>query len=110
MGSAGVLILPDLVDSSSVVHHNAVAAGKDGSMYVVDRDNLGQFNMSTNNTVQTIAINGSGATNENFSTPAYFNNNVYVCPSGETLKAFAISNALLATTATMQTTTAIGTA
>ena len=104
LGSAGVLILPDLVDSSSVVHHNAVAAGKDGNMYVVDRDNLGQFNMSTNNTVQTIATNGV-----NFSTPAYFNNNVYVCPSGQTLKAFAISNALLATTATMQTTTSIGT-
>ena len=56
LGSAGVLILPDLVDGSSVVHHNAVAAGKDGNMYVVDRDNLGQFNMSTNNTVQTITI------------------------------------------------------
>ncbi len=106
LGSAGVLILPDLVDGSSVVHHNAVAAGKDGNMYVVDRDNLGQFNMSTNNTVQTITIPGG---NQNFSTPAYFNNNVYVCPSSQTLKAYAISNALLATTATMQTTTAIGT-
>ena len=110
LGSAGVLILPDLVDSSLVVHHYAVAAGKDGNMYVVDRDNLGQFSMSTNNIVQTININSSGAGNENFSTPAYFNNNVYVCPSNETLKAFAITNARLATTATMQTTTAIGTA
>jgi streptogramin lyase len=110
LGSAGVLILPDLVDSSSVVHHYAVAAGKDGNMYVLDRDNLGQFHMSTNDTVQTIAINGSSGANQNFSTPAYFNKNVYVCPSGQTLKAFAISNALLATSATMQTTTAIGTA
>ena len=110
IGSAGVLILPDLVDSSLVVHHYAVAAGKDGNMYVVDRDNLGQFSMSTNDIVQTITINGGGAAYENFSTPAYFNNNVYVCPSNETLKAFAITNARLATTATMQTTTAIGTA
>ena len=110
LGSAGVLILPDLVDSSLVVHHYAVAAGKDGNMYVVDRDNLGQFSMSTNNIVQTITINSGGAGYENFSTPAYFNNNVYVCPSNETLKAFAITNARLATTATMQTTTAIGTA
>jgi len=110
LGSAGLLLLPDLVDSSSVVHHNAVAAGKDGNMYVVNRDNLGQFNSSTNNIVQTIKINGSGAVNENFSTPAYFNNNVYVCPSNETLKAFAISNALLATSATMSTTPTIGTA
>jgi hypothetical protein len=109
LGSAGLLLLPDLVDNASVVHHYAVTAGKDGNMYVVNRDNLGQFNSSTNNIVQTIKINGSGAVNENFSTPAYFNNNVYVCPSGQTLKAFAISNALLATSATMSTTPAIGT-
>jgi hypothetical protein len=110
LGSAGVLILPDLVDSLAVVHHYAVAAGKDGNMYVVDRDDLGQFSMSMNKTVQTIAINGSGVASENFSTPAYFNNNVYVCPGGQTLKAFAISNALLATSATMSTTPTIGTA
>ncbi len=109
LGSAGVLILPDLKDSQSVVHQYAVAAGKDGNMYVVDRNNLGQFHMSTNDTVQTIAINGSGSASQNFSTPAYFNNNVYVCPSGQTLKAFSISNALLATTATMSTTASIGT-
>jgi streptogramin lyase len=106
LGSAGLLLLPDLVDSGSVVHHYAVAAGKDGKMYVVNRDNLGQFNSSTNNIVQTITLSAF----ENFSTPAYFNNNVYVCPSGQSLKAFAISNAQLATSATMQTTTAIGTA
>ena len=109
MGSAGVTLLPDLVDSGSVVHHYAVAAGKDGNMYVLDRDNLGQFHLSTNDTVQTIKINGTGAANQNYSTPAYFNNNVYVCPSSQTLKAFAISNAQLATTATMSTTTAIST-
>jgi len=106
LGSAGLLLLPDLMDSGSVVHHNAVAAGKDGKMYVVNRDNMGQFNSSTNNIVQTIAL----APAENFSTPAYFNNNVYVCPSGQSLKAFAISDAQLATTATMSTTPAIGTA
>ena len=109
MGSAGVLILPDLKDSESVVHQYAVAAGKDGNMYVLNRDNMGQYHMSTNDTVQTIKINGSGAAKENYSTPAYFNNNVYVCPSSETLKAFSISNAQLATTATMSTTAAIGT-
>ena len=108
MGSAGVLILPDLMDSESVVHQYAVAAGKDGNMYVLNRDNMGQYHMSTNDSVQTIAINGASGT-ENFSTPAYFNNNVYVCPSGQTLKAFSISNAQLATSATMSTTTAIGT-
>jgi hypothetical protein len=109
LGSAGLLILPDLKDNESVVHQYAVAGGKDGNMYVVNRENLGQFNTVSNNIVQTIAINPS-APNENFSTPAYFNNNVYVCPSNQTLKAFAISNALLATSATMSTTPVIGSA
>jgi hypothetical protein len=107
MGSAGVLILPDLADNASVVHKLAVAAGKDGNMYVLNRGDLGEFMSTTNNIVQTIKINGTGAVNNNFSTPAYFNNNVYVCPSSETLKAFAVSNAQLATTATMSTTPAI---
>jgi hypothetical protein len=104
LGSAGLLLLPDLVDNASVVHHNAVAAGKDGNMYVVNRDNLGQFNSSTNNIVQSFHISN----NENFSTPAYFNNNVYVSFAGNPIKAFAISNALLATSPTMQTSQIIG--
>lgn len=106
LGSAGLLLLPDLLDNASVVHHNAVAAGKDGNMYVLNRDNLGQFNSATNNIVQSFHIAG----NENFSTPAYFNNNVYVSPQGNQIKAFAISNALLATSPTMQTTQIIGAA
>jgi len=107
MASAGVLIMPDLMDSESVVHQYAIAAGKDGNMYVLDRNNMGGFHISMNDIVQTVVINGSGPVNNNFSTPAYFNNNVYVCPSDETFKAFAISNALLATSATMSTTLAI---
>ena len=87
--------MPDLVDSSLVVHHYAVAAGKDWNMYVVDRDNLGQFSMSTNNIVQTITIEQWCSRLSTPSPPAYFNNNVYVCPSNETLKAFAITNAPL---------------
>jgi hypothetical protein len=109
LGSAGLLLLPDLVDNESGVHQYAVTSGKDGNMYVVNRDNLGQFSSVVNNIVQTIAINPISPT-ENFSTPAYYNNNVYVCPSGQTLKAFAISNALLATSATMSTTPVVGSA
>jgi len=107
LGSASVLLLPDLVDNASVTHHLAVAAGKDGSMYVLNRDDLGQFSASQNNIVQTIAINGAAGT-ENFSTPVFFNNTVYISPSNQTLKAFAISNALLSTSATMQTAQSFG--
>jgi hypothetical protein len=104
LGSASILILPDVVDNSSVTHHLAVAAGKDGNMYVVNRDNLGQFNSLQNNIVQTILLSG----NENFSTPVYFNNTVYVCPSSNPVKAFPISNALLATAPSTQSAHSFG--
>ena len=96
-GSAGPLLLPDLVDNNTVTHHLAVGAGKDGQMYVVDRDNLGQYNTTQNNVYQQIALSNS----QNFSTPVYFNGTVYVCPSRNGLKAFPISNARLATSPTM---------
>src|SRR5215469_16364238 len=51
-GSAGPLLLPDLVDASNVTHYLAVGAGKDGNLYVLNRDNLGQFTSSANNVYQ----------------------------------------------------------
>ena len=41
-------------------------------------------------------------------TPVYFNGTVYVCPGGNALKAFAISNALLATTPTRHSSNTFG--
>ncbi|MGP0020132.1 MAG: hypothetical protein ACLPHP_16290 [Candidatus Sulfotelmatobacter sp.] len=47
-GSGGVMVLPD---QSGSVPHLAVAAGKDGNMYLLDRDDLG--GLSTNSTPST---------------------------------------------------------
>ena len=98
-GSAGPLLLPDLVDASNVTHHLAVGAGKDGNLYVLNRDNLGQFSSSKNNVYQEFQLGG----NENHSSPLFFKNTVYVCPENSTLKAFPVSNALLASTPSSQT-------
>jgi hypothetical protein len=40
-GSGGVMVVPDL--SSGPLQHIAVAAGKDGRLFILDRDNLGGF-------------------------------------------------------------------
>jgi hypothetical protein len=98
-GSAGPLLLPDLVDAGSTTRHLAVGAGKDGNLYVLNRDNLGQFNSSQNNVYQQISLSSG----ENHSSPVFFNNAVYVCPTSDALKAFAVSKALLATSPSMQT-------
>ena len=100
LGSGGTLVLPDLADAAGQTRHLAVGAGKDGHIYVVDRDAMGKWNASSNQSYQDIsgALGGSV-----FSMPAYFNNTVYYGAAGGTLKAFAITNARLASSASSAT-------
>jgi Immunoglobulin I-set domain len=102
LGSGGIMLLPDLTDAGGTVHHLAVGAGKDGNMYVVDRDDMGKFSSVGNNIWQELDGVLSGGI---WSTPAYFSSNVYYGPQGGPLKAFAISNARLSSAATSQTAT-----
>ncbi len=44
LGSSGVVLLPDMTDASGAVRHLMIGSGKDGNIYLLDRDNLGQFN------------------------------------------------------------------
>jgi hypothetical protein len=96
-GSVGPLLF-DAVDSGGTTHHLAAAGGKDGQFYVVDQDNMGEFNSGQNNIYQQFTLSGT----LNFSTAVYFNGTVYVCPG--VLKAYAVSNAKLAATPTQSST------
>jgi hypothetical protein len=103
LGSGGALVLPDLTDIAGTVHHLAVGAGKDSRIYVVNRDAMGKFNAANNGLLyQEI----DGAIAGVWSMPAYFNNTVYYGAVGDTLKAFPIANAELATSASVQTASA----
>ena len=89
LGSGGLLILPDSVGSAAHPHL-LVSAGKEGKIYLIDRDNMGKFNPAGDNIVQTIpnVINGA------LSTPAYFNGAIYyVGGYGDAGKRFTIQNA-----------------
>jgi hypothetical protein len=99
MGSAAALLLPDMVDSGSVTRHLAVVAGKDGMMFVVDRDNMGQYSAIANNVYQAFPSDG----HDNFSSPIYFNGRVYIGPSGLPLRAFTVSQATLSASPASQT-------
>jgi len=101
LGSGGAMLLPDLKDSSGTVHHLMVGAGKDGNIYVVNRDSMGKFSSTANNIYQQLRGVLPGGV---FSTPAYFNNAVYYADVGGTLKAFAINNALMSATPQSQST------
>jgi hypothetical protein len=102
LGSGGGMLLPDLMDSTSTVRHLMVGAGKDGNIYVVDRDSMGKFNASTNQNYQTLGGVLAGGI---WSTPAYFNGTVYYGDVSGTLKAFAISSAKLGATPQSQSAT-----
>ncbi|HEX4649453.1 MAG TPA: hypothetical protein VH111_11540, partial [Steroidobacteraceae bacterium] len=102
LGSGGLLLLPDLTDSSGTVRHLMVGAGKDGNLYVVDRDSMGHFSPGGNNIWQQLSgVLGGGI----WSTPAWFNGTLYYGPSGGNLLAFTASSARLASSATSGTPT-----
>jgi hypothetical protein len=103
LGSGGEMLLPDLVDSSGTVRHLVIGAGKDGNIYIVNRDSMGKFNSSGNSQIWQ-QVSG-GLASSIFSTPAYFNATVYYGDVGATLKAFALSNAKLAATPQSQSAT-----
>jgi hypothetical protein len=100
LGSGGALLLPDLIDNGGQTHQLAVGAGKDRVIYVVDRNAMGKFNPSADNIYQEIP---GAFTDAVFSMPAYFNNTVYYGAVGNAIKAFPISNAKLAATASSKT-------
>jgi hypothetical protein len=93
LGSGGAMVLPDLQDTQGNIHHLAVGAGKDSNLYVVSRDSMGKYATNDSGIYQELSGALPGGI---WSAPAYFNNTVYYGPSGNALRAFQISNAMLA--------------
>ena len=104
-GSGGAMLLPDLQDGQGNTWHLGVGAGKDGNMYIVNRDNMGKFVANDANIYQELDGALSGGI---WSAPAYFNNSVYYGPVGSALLAFKIANAKLATSASSSSPTSFG--
>ena len=89
-GSGSALVLPDQTDSSGNTRHLLLAGGKDGALYLLDRDHLGGFNPNQNQAYQQLTLPGGV-----WSAPAYFNGSVYVGDAGDSLKAYTLSQARL---------------
>ena len=83
LGSGGVLLLPD---QSGPIPHLLIQAGKEGTIDLLNRDNLGGYNPSGDTQiVQTLQYAVGGV----FGAPAFWNNNVYFGGRGDHVKAFA---------------------
>jgi hypothetical protein len=102
VGSGGPLLLP----TQAGPHPDLVIGGtKDGTIYVVNRNQMGHFQSGSNSQiVQTIV----GAVTPVFSAAAYWNGNVYFVGNGDHLKAFSVSNGLLSATPTSMSPTSYG--
>ena len=95
LGSGGAMVLPDLAYGTASTLNLAVGAGKDGNLYVVNRNNMGKWNANSNNVYQELP---GAVPNGVWGVPAYFNSTVYYCDQGGTLKSFSIANGKLSTT------------
>lgn len=96
LGSGGVVLLPDQAGS---VAHELVTVGKEGTIYVLNRDSLGQYNSSGDfQIVQELPA----AIGEMQGSGVYWNNMMYFASKSDSIKAFSLSNGLLSSTPTMQ--------
>lgn len=103
-GAGGPLLLPDLVDANGAVRHLAVGSGKDANIYVVDRDNMGEFNAVKDRAYQKIT--GQIAVGGVYGKPSYFNGTVYYAGVKDFPKAFPLVNGQLAQKPSSQAPTA----
>lgn len=100
VGSGGVLLLPD---QSGAHPHELIQGSKNGTIYLVDRDQMTVGNQHicsgcTSDTQIVQEIQNAGAAVWMLSMPAYWNNNVYFWGSTDVLQAYSLSNGLLGTT------------
>ena len=81
-----------LPDQPGLYPHELVAGGKQGTLYVVNRDSEGQFNSNTDNVVQELP---KAVASELNGVPTYWNNSVYVAGESDHIKQFALVNGQL---------------
>ena len=95
LGSAGVVLLPNQPGPHP---HLLTSAGKDGTIFLIDRDKMGRFDPRANHVVQELpnALRTvSGYSGGNFSAPVYFNKRVYFSPVAAPIRGFALTRGRL---------------
>jgi chitodextrinase len=87
LGSGASTILVDL--PLAPVHQLLIGGGKEGTLYLLDRTNLGHFTPTNSGVVQSFP-----ASNGIFATPAFWQNKLYYAADGDTLKLFTLDPTL----------------
>jgi hypothetical protein len=96
-----------LPDQPGTHPHLLVSAGKNNTVYLVDRDAMGGYNSSNDNQIVQSQVNifpfGTPEPG-NYSAPVYFNGMVYFGPIRDNIQGFRLTNGRLATAATVRST------
>ncbi len=95
VGSGGLLLLPD---QTGTYPHEMLGAGKQGQIYLLNRDQFtaGNNHYDSTNVYDFIVQTNIGRIKASFDTPAYFNGRIYYASSGDNLKAITLTNGALA--------------
>jgi hypothetical protein len=83
LGSGGAAIL---VDQPTFPNHLVIGGGKEGALYLLNRDNLGG---NTSNDAGAVQIFSVG--NRIFATPAFWQNTLYIGPIGDHVKSYTLN-------------------
>jgi hypothetical protein len=94
LGSGGPLLIPAQGTPPTQL---LVAAGKQGMVYLINQTDLGEFDATSNNVLQTLP---AGTVPTAHSMPAYWQNNIYFAGVGVPLSSYLLSNGLLSTSPT----------
>jgi hypothetical protein len=84
-GSGGAAILVD--QPTSPFQHLVIGGGKEGNLFLLNRDAMGNYGGSTN-PLNSKAIQIFSVGNGIFSTSAFWNNSLYIAPAGGPLQAY----------------------
>jgi hypothetical protein len=78
-------------DNPSSTPHEVIGGGKDGNIFVVNRDDMGSFSPTSNNAIQTVQT-GVHQFDNLFATAAYSNGLLYIHCESDVLCAFSWTN------------------
>ena len=96
ISASGVMLLGDQTGPNP---HELVASGKQGVVYVLNRDNLGMYAANDSGALQEFPLiagqSGDSTDAVLFSSPAYWNEMVYYAPDGQTPTVYPVSGGVL---------------
>ena len=99
LGSSGALLLPDEAGSSAHPHL-LFTSGKEGRMYLLDRDRLGGNQTGSD----TGALDSQPVSSSpTFGMAAYFKNSIYLAPENSPMFAFSVSRAAFSSSPSART-------